>query len=392
MKKLILSISLLLCISFVLNAQEETKQRYKVAIFAPLFLDSAFTPTSEYKHANTVFPKYINSGLEFYEGAKMAIDSLAQKNPNVDIYIYDTRSATTSLAEQLESPELENVDLIIAHCSSNEVRTFSLHALKKNVPVINATVPNDAGTISNAFFVILNPTLRTQCEGIYQYIQQHYAINPIVVFRRKGNVDDIVKNTFTDFEKITTDKVLRLKYVDLPDSFTVAQLKTHLDTTRKTICISGSLDVNFGKRLAKQLAVLNKSYPLSVIGMPTWDAISKDFIDPDFKGLEIIYSTPFYSTKTDALSQSINNRFYEEMYARPSDMVFRGFETSWKFINLLLAHDKELASHLGSNDHNLFTQFNIQPVLNRNTATLDYFENKKLYFIKWQDGAVKTVN
>ncbi len=391
MKKLILSLSLLLLLSSLVKAQDETKERYKVAIFAPLFLDSAFTAASEYKHANTIFPKYINSGLEFYEGAKMAIDSLTQKNPDLDIYIYDTRSATVSLAEQLESPELQDADLIIAHCSSNEVRTFSLHALKKNVPVINATVPNDAGTISNAFFVILNPTLRTQCEGIYQYIQKSYAINPIVVFRRKSNADDLIKNTFGDYEKITTDKVLRLKYVELPDSFTVAQLKAHLDTTRKTICISGSLDVSFGKRLARHLATLNKSYPLAVVGMPTWDAISKDFAEPDFKGLEIIYSTPFYNTKTDALSQSVNNRFYEEMYARPSDMVFRGFETTWKFTNLLLAHDKELASHLSSNDHNLFTQFDIQPVLNRNTTTLDYFENKKLYFIKWQDGAVKSV-
>lgn len=42
---------------------------------------------------------------------------------------------------------------------------------------------------------------------------------------------------------------LKFKYVELPDSFTVNQLKEHLDTTEQTLCIAGSLDENFGKRL-----------------------------------------------------------------------------------------------------------------------------------------------
>jgi hypothetical protein len=36
-------------------------------------------------------------------------------------------------------------------------------------------------------------------------------------------------------------------------------------------------------------------------------------------------------------------------------------------------------------------EFDIQPVINRTTMTLDYFENKKLYFVKKVDGVVKTV-
>ncbi len=44
------------------------------------------------------------------------------------------------------------------------------------------------------------------------------------------------------------------------------------------------------------------------MGMPTWDAI-KDFNKPEFKGLEIIYATPFYHTKMDKISQAISNHF-----------------------------------------------------------------------------------
>lgn len=59
----------------------------KVAIFAPLYLDSAFTATQEYRYGKNVFPKFINSGLEFYEGVQLALDSLAKEKAEVEVYI-----------------------------------------------------------------------------------------------------------------------------------------------------------------------------------------------------------------------------------------------------------------------------------------------------------------
>jgi len=149
--------------------------------------------------------------------------------------------------------------------------------------------------------------------------------------------------------------------------------------------------MNFGRQLALQLASVAKDYPVTVMGMPTWDGI-KDFSKPEYKGVEIIYSTPFYNAKMDKVSQSISTHFNTTMYARPSDMVFRGYEVTWKFARMLLKYGKDLSSNLGNKQDKVFTDFDIQPVLNKKTMVLDYFENKKLYFVKWHDGIIKTVN
>jgi hypothetical protein len=394
MRKLFLIVLVVLTGSSCVIAQADSlllvpPVKNKIAIFAPLYLDSAFDATNEYRYAKNVFPKFINSGLEFYEGVQLALDSMAKEGKELEVFIYDTRSTKETLEEQLNKPELDGVGLIIAHCGSNEVRIFAEAGLRKNIPVINTTIPNDGGATSNPFFVLLNPTLKTQCEGIYRYTQKYYSINPIVVFRKKGESDQI-KGYFDDFSKITMSVPLKLKYVDLPDSFTVNQLKAHLDTVRRTFCIAGSLDGNFGRRLASQLASLNKQYPSVAMGMPTWDALN--FTKSEFKGLEIIYSTPFYNAKTDKVSVDISNHFNNNMYARPSDMVFRGYEVTWKFGKLLLLYGKDLSSNLANKQNNLFRDFDIQPVLNRKDMSLEYFENKKLYFLKWQDGIIKNVN
>lgn len=378
------------CLLSITSFAQDTAPKHKIAIFAPLYLDSAFNDTAGYRYAKNVFPKYINPGLEFYEGAQLALDSLNKEKLPLEIFIYDTRSAKETLPEQLTKSEMDGVELIIAHCSTAEVKIFADAGLKNNIPVINVNLPNDGGAIGNPFFVLLNPTLRTQCEGIYRYMQKYYSLNPIIIFRKKGQLEDRIKTYFDDFGKNTVAIPLKFKYVDLIDSFTVNHLKAALDSTAQTLCIAGSLDENFGKRLAQQLATIKKQYPVSVMGMPTWDNI-KEFHRPEYKGLEIIYSTPFYYAKMDKASLGIIDYFNRVMFSRPSDMVFRGYEITWKYAKLLLQYGKDIASNPGNKQHKVFTDFDIQPVLSKQNMTLDYFENKKLYFLKWQDGMIKSV-
>lgn len=364
--------------------------KLKIALFTPLYLDSAFDNSYNYQFGKN-FPKFINPGLEFYEGAQMALDSLQKMGMPLEVYVYDSRSKNKTIEQQLNGPELRDVGLIIAHTTAQEIRTFANAAQQLQIPFINANLPNDGAINANPFFVVLNPTLKTQCEGIYKFVQNNFASKKIIVFRKKGQMEDVIKKYFTDFSKNTSSTPLKLQYIDLPYNFTAADLKSPLDSTTHNIIVAGSLDEAFGRKLASQLASLNQTYPTTVVGMPTWDNI-RDFNKSEYKGLEIIYSTPFYNAKTDWLSNKINNTFNTKLFARPSDMVFRGYEVTWRFAHLLAKYKKDIGSNFIHNENNVFTEYDIQPVfLNQDNMTLDYFENKHLYFIKYMDGEVKAV-
>jgi len=372
-------------------AQDSTQKR-KIAIFSPLYLDSAFDANRDYRYSKNEFPKYLNPGLEFYEGAQLALDSLSKEYAPLEVFIYDTKSTAVNLDQQLNKALKDSVEVIIAYCSADEIRAFANAGLRNNIPVINVNLPNDGGVTSNPFFVVLNPTLKAQCEGMYKYVQQYYATMPIVVFRKKGQLEDRIKQYFDGVGRNSNGSMLRLKYVDLPANFTESQLKSHLDTTQQTLCIAGSLDESFGKHLCQHLAALKKqNYNSVVLGMPTWDNIN-DLNKPEYKGLEIIYSKPFYNPRTDKVSQGILNHFNTVMYSRPSDMVFRGYEVTFRYSRLLLKYGKDLASNIANKQNKVFVDFAIEPVISQPALTLDYFENKKLYFLKWQDGVLKGVN
>jgi hypothetical protein len=376
---------------FSLNAfaQNGSNGKLKIAVFTPIYLDSAFDAMDSYRYDKT-FPKFINPGLEFYEGVQLAIDSLSKEGAKLEVHIYDTRSSTTSLAANLNAVIQDSVHLIIAQPGGAEIRQIADVAMKNNIPFINATAPINGGVTGNPFYLQLTPTLKTQIESQYKYIQKYYSLNQLVVFRKKGSREDEIKSYLDEATKTTVAVPLKLKYVDLPDSFTVKHLTQYLDSTKNFLCIGGSLDESFGMRLSAQLASISKSYQVTLMGMSTWHNIS--FAKTEYKGLDIIYGTPFYHAKIDKASVSITNYFTTKMYARPSDMVFRGYEVFMRYARLLMQYKNELATQFASKQYKVFNDFDIQPVLNRSTFTMDYFENKRLSFVKWKDGAVVGVN
>jgi hypothetical protein len=382
------AIALLFVSANSLLAQSTSKQ--KIAVFVPLYLDSAFDATNTYRYDKN-FPKFINPGLEFYEGMQFAIDSLNKENAQLEVFVYDTRSVQRNLLEQINEIDT-TIGLIIAHANAQENWVLAGEAMLRKIPYINVNLPNDGGIVNNPYFVMLNPSLRTHVESVYRYLQKYYSTGTTTVLREKGQMEDLIKSYLEDYSKSTTTIPLRLKWVELTDSFTVKQLLPLLDSNRQNTFVAASLDDNFNRRLITQLALAGRSYKISIIGMPTLDNLDKEFSKNEFKGPEIIYGLPFYNAKTDKISTEINNHFSTKMYARPSDMVFRGYEVMWKYSKLLAQYKADLSSNLNNKSNKVFTDFDIQPVLNKQTMTMEYFENKKLYFIKWQDGVIKGVN
>lgn len=352
-------------------------QRHKIAIFTPLYLDSAFDVTDNFRFEKTG-AKFTTPGLDFYYGAQMALDSLQRKNAPLEVFVYDTRGKET-ISQQLAKPEMKDVEMIIGQTNFAETKYLAAVAQRKKIPFISATFPNDAGISNNPYFVILNSTLKTHVEGIYSFIQKYHPADKIIVFRKSGAQEDLIKNDLIGFSKSTTLAPLNIKFVDIGDNFTSQTIAANLDSTKKNICIAGSLDENFGIRLAQSLASINKTYPITVIGMPTWDNINFNKLN----NLEVIYTDPFFYYGGSPLEVEVGSQFSQLMSIKPSDLFFRGYETTLRFALLLLDTNKDVSSNLTRKGNTVFTQFDIQPVFkNKSAMTLDYFENKHLYFIK----------
>ena len=376
-------------------SQTADSVRYHIAVFLPLYLDSAYDASGAYRF-DQGFPKYLNPGLEFYEGLELAMDSLRKKNESVDITVYDTRSITKSLQQMLEEPAFSKMQLIIGHVNVSELRILANAAKNREIPFINVNFPNDGGITNNPEFVILNSTLLAHCEAIYKFMQRNWATADIFYVRRATQDDDRLRSYYAEIEKNTPSASLHMKYINFDNNRDFNGMISSMDSNRKTVILVGSLDENFGKAVCAKLAPFNKSYQMKIIGMPTWDAIT-DFNAPVYAEEQIYYTTPFYINPADSLVISIQQYFKTRFYSRPSDMVYRGYETVLHFGQLLAAHQGRLDGSIGERRFRVFNDFDIQPVFTNTgtqvapAITLQYLENKKLYFIKKVNGSVVAV-
>jgi len=365
-------------------------KRNRIVVFTPLYLDSAFNGTN-YKLGKEFIPKYILPGLEFYNGAMLAVDSLKKDSIVVDFVIVDTKQPQQQWEALLKGDSLNNADLFIAAINNPvELKQLADAALNKKIPLISATYPRTTGINNNAYFYLVNSSLKTHLDGVYKHLQQNYAWANMILFTRKTAGGNYVKNSLESNNKSTPAVPLKYKTVEVQDNFLPEDIGLQLDSTKTNVIIAGDIDENFGVKLVQALSK-NKKSRIVVLGMPTWESVA-DFNKESCKGIEIIYSTPYNFIENKSLSLFTQQVYRVKHASRPSDMAFKGYEMVYHFTRLLHKHQTAFVQNINAADGKLFGDYLFTPVsTNTSSTTIDYYENKKLYFIKKIDGAIKGV-
>lgn len=366
-------------------SREVKKDVYNIALFAPLYLDSVFATSLEIP--GRTMPRYVLPGLEFYEGAQLALDSLARLGAKFNVQVYDSKARQNDPATLIRNGRLDNTDLIIGSVTAPEIKALSDFAKQKEINFVSATYPNDGGINGNPFFLITNSTLRSHVEAVHDYVQKGFANKNILVLRRNTPFEaGIYGNIKAAFEKMDYDKKSRIREVIWSDATTESQISQYLLTDRPNVLIVTALDEAGAKGILRKLAAQRATYPMHIFGMPTWDVMK--FKEPEFEGITLYYSSPYYNDKSDVYSKYLTDAFRHKYKSRPSDMAFKGFEAVWYFAKAITQDGLYFNKDLNKPGNRVFTTFNYQPVyLQENAETPDYFENKNIYIIQKGDSA-----
>ncbi len=382
-----LLIAFILIIKFV-SAADTTGSPVRIAVLAPLYLDSAFNGY-QYNLSNTKIPQYFLSGLEFYNGVMMAIDTLQKQNANIEVWIYDTRKQNESIQQLTNEMQSLGFSMILASLSSSsEQKYISDFSCRNSIPVISATYPTDAYLNYNPFFIMLNPTWKTHIDAIYTYLAKNYKGNKIIYFTKHGSLEDKISE---EFKQQNLNHSLNFSNIILNDDFSDADILSHLDSTRQNIVVCGSLNESFGKELIKALNNNGDSYSTIVTGMPTWNGMSETSGSSSDK-IEILISTPYNYLRTTTALNNLSEDYKTNYYTRPSDMVFKGYESMYHFTKLLLKYPDNFINNVSDSSFEISDKYNFKPIrLSQTSFVPDYLENKKLYFIKIVNGKIQSI-
>lgn len=356
---------------------------YRIGIFAPLYLDSVFNETG-YRYGKN-FPKFTLQGLDFVQGAQIALDSLPMLFSNIDARIFDSKSMIKPVNSLIQNKELDSIDLIIGAVKDQEYFQLAGYAKQRNIPFISATYPNDGGITGNPFLIIVNSTLKAHCEAIYSHLLQNNGTDKIYLIRRPGSQENSIADNFKTINEPDGKPLLKIETINIDGDFSI--LKNKLDSNRNSVFIGGSLNETFAGELAAYSQSISKTYRIKLIGMPNWDGFKSISDNKKLKDFPVYYTTPYFNNKWDAFSKKIKDVYLKKYRGIPSDMTYKGYETVFLFSKLLSRHPNDFMNHLNEQPYKIFSEYRFKPVFTtKNAEVPDYFENKNLYLVKILNG------
>lgn len=364
------------------------KKTYKVAILAPLYLDSVFD-NGTLKNKNTL-PRLIMPGVDFVQGAMIAFDTIELNGKKVEARIFDSKSEKTPVSTLIKNRHLDGSDLIIGSVRDPEYSQLAAYAVHNNVPFVSATYPNDGGIKKNPNLLIVNPTLKAHVDGIFSYLLQTHGTDNIYLVKQKN--DNRIENYFKAANLSDGKALLKIKTISLDSSISPFGLRLLLDTSKQVVIIGASLDETFSAQLADAIYPIQKNTPIMYMGMPNWDGFRSFFKKNTYPSFPIYYTTPHIDTEKNVFSDYLVDQYFLKYRSKPSDMAYKGFETAYYFTQILLNHPQDFIDRINDDKYAAFHKFNFRPVFSNKTDSIpDYYENKHLFVMKILDGEISSL-
>jgi ABC-type branched-subunit amino acid transport system substrate-binding protein len=321
-----------------------------VSLILPLSLDK-LAPGQSYGSADL---KKANMSVEYYQGFKLALDSVANQGANFKLQVYDSKDDAAIHSLGL-NPQLKNGDLIVGPIFPEDIRLFAAMFQYSRKPIVSPLSPASPALFNNQNLVTMTPPLEYHAKGAATYIVNR--LKPKKVFILNSGFSD--EKVYTSPFKRTIDSLSKRKIQVVP--FTVVRgnltpLVAQLNNKVENIFLVPSTQQAFLMVTLKSLDTLSRKFPVTLFGHPNWEKFA--FLKA---GLLQRLKTHITSTdKVDYKSPETNTfiRLYRKAYrADPTDFAIKGFDEGLYFAQML-ARDDDSYRRVEQNDftgiHNSF--------------------------------------
>ena len=311
-----------------------------VALFLPLDLAMVESiDVGKIAQGDEKMPEDTKTGMEFYEGFKLAFDSLRKAGFPGILHVYDSDLDSTSFAKLLKKPELKETDLIIGPLYGKRFELMLKFARENSINIVSPTMLGNNMLLGNPNVSKLTPSYVTQAEELAKYVSEKYSGQNIIVFNSANPKDKPYLNTF----KRIANPILQKANSDTVREITFTTLSTFISKTKPNIVVIPSTNQSFVTEAVNKLYLHKQESKDSIIvlGMSNFQEIeSLDF--GYLKTLNAIVSSYTFVDYSDPATRKFIAKYRNEFKTDPSQHAFSGFDTGYFYLNGLQKYGNEL--------------------------------------------------
>lgn len=354
------------------------KAVYSVALMLPLYLDESEQLNTENPARKVVEESKSLQFIAFYEGVRMALDTLEKSGLRLKLYVYDVDKDTVKTRKLLMKPELKSMDLIIGLLYHRNFQIVADFAGKQQIPIVNPISERSDILKDNPFVFKAIPSNSSQLEQLAGFLADQFPKNNILIIRSGQYADRDIA------ERLSKACMARKLAVQVVDGQEGAINK--LSKEKDNFLVVFSDNAAYVHDLTRRFFQLRGEYRITIAGLPDWGSM---------EGLELEY---LISLKTHLIARqfidyenshvkSFVTKYQERYKTDPPVLAFQGYDIASFFFSAL--------KQFGSNFSRCFPEFNIDLLQTRYEFRQDKgegFENQHWMIYKYENYRLVPVN
>lgn len=343
--------------------------------------------------------------IQFYEGLKLALDSLEKQGMNVNLYVYDVDKNISKTAKVLQQPEIRTMDLIVGPFYSASFNQVAYFAGNFNIPIVNPLSFRESILSDYNTAIKVKPGIKAQLEMTNTFVSNFAPNSKVFLISQTSYLDaDLVTNIqnsllenmdtyskFGNYELLNLGKQVALRDTlynpdSMPPPFTFEGsdiypmiLNSAIDDSTTInnylIKINYSTDslypflenasvlrnnivIVYGKKKSFVLDVLNRlnetrdTFDIQLLGMPGWDRIN-NLNNVKMNNLNLTYFSSNYINYNSDITQDFIYKFRNTYFAEPDNYGFLGYDIGYYFLSNLFNYSDNVNSCMFNNPMNL---------------------------------------
>jgi tetratricopeptide (TPR) repeat protein len=313
------------------------KDKYSVSVMMPFML-SSLEPTTSKKRNQIV--------LDFYEGLKLAVDTLNKQGMFISLRPYDCDRNIDRIKELLNTAELKNTDLIVGPFFPEENKIVQEFSMQNKINIVHPFSNNSEIVGINPHAFLFQPSSETIGKDAADYLADHSKDKTCIVFYGPGKKDSTMAVNFQQqaltkgidvllFERVPKEELRKIRDIlETPTEFDEFKYPTQFTLKKDSVAsifVASDDPLIYAKVVG---AVETRKDSILVIGSENW--IEDNAFDLEkFQVNGIVLTSPNYANPHKPGYRTFEKKFLKLHGRAPSRVAQMGYEFMLFFGNQL---------------------------------------------------------
>lgn len=310
--------------------------------------------------------------LDFYQGFRLAIDSLAASGNKIRLNILDSQDDSSRISSLIALGQLDHSNLVVGPVFPDEIEKVKSFAVRNHTFFVSPLSPHKLSEFNNPYLIQVSSPLEAYARQTALFINEHYPGAHIIILRCTESDDRFIKPL--------SEALLAVpEIIKAVNNQKMVFLKSKLEPGKQHILIVPSLDKSFWSNLMVYLTEQALDVPLVVFAHPNFERLQ--FTNYDLmQQIGLRFASNYLLNRSEQNVQGFIRAYKNRYVANPSRYAVIGFDIGTYF-GRLARNKPGIEDALNESDFKgLHAEFKFKKVPGQG------YENSSIMILKYSQG------